>query len=201
MAPLPDCILATANLHKVGEIRAVLAPLGWHLVTARERGVEEEIPETGDTLEANAVEKALYVARRTGSLALADDTGLEVDLLEGRPGVYSSRYAGPGATYAQNVEKLLRELAGTSAEERTARFRTVVALARPGKILVVAEGKLEGRITHGLRGEGGFGYDPVFLVPELGRTLAELTLAEKNRTSHRARALAEFVARARSLRA
>lgn len=194
------CMLATANQHKVDEIRAVLAPLGWELSTAQDRGVREEIPETGDTLEANARQKALFVAGRTGAVCLADDTGLEVDALGGRPGVYSARYAGPGATYADNVRLLLSELAGVPLERRGARFRTVLALARPGQVLLEVEGRVEGRITLETRGTGGFGYDPVFLVDEIGRTLAELSMAEKNRISHRGRALAAFRERAAAVR-
>ncbi len=193
------CVLATANRHKVEEIRAVLGPLGWDLATAGDRGVREEIPETGDTLEANARQKALFVAELTSSICLADDTGLEVGALGGRPGVYSARYAGKDASYADNVRLLLRELEGVPPERRAARFRTVLSLAGPGKVLLEVEGAVAGRITLETRGAGGFGYDPVFLVDELGRTLAELSMEEKNRISHRGRALAAFRERAAAL--
>jgi XTP/dITP diphosphohydrolase len=159
--------------------------------------VEEDEP----TLEGNAEKKARWIAAWTGIAALADDTGLEVDALDGQPGVLSARFAGPGCTFEDNNAKLLGMLAGLGAERRTARFRCVVALAFPGPAagghaervrdcrVSLFAGRIEGRILAAPRGRRGFGYDPVFFLPELGRTLAELTLEEKNRTSHRARAL------------
>lgn len=144
-----------------------------------------EVDETEDTLAGNAILKARTVAAITSLPALADDTGLEVDALGGRPGVHTARYAGPNASYADNVAQLLEEMAGV--QERSARFRTVVALVRPGEPDLLAEGVLEGAIATERRGDGGFGYDPLFLVDE--RTLAEFGPEEKASISHRGRAL------------
>ncbi len=157
------------------------------------RGLDwPEVPETEETLEGNALLKARAVAVATGLPALSDDTGLEVDALDGEPGVHTSRFAGPDATYGENVAKLLEVLDGV--EDRSARFRTVVALVVPGGGEVVAEGVLEGAIAAAPRGEGGFGYDPVFEV-EAGRTLAQLTPEQKHEVSHRARALRALAAK------
>lgn len=150
-----------------------------------------EIPalvEDGQTLAENALKKARTVCDYTQLFCLADDTGLEVDYLGGAPGVYSSRFAGPDATYDDNVEKLLQRLEGVPREQRTARFRCVVALVSP-TVEQVVEGVCEGIIGEERRGQGGFGYDPVFFVPELGQTFAEMPLALKNEISHRGRAL------------
>ena len=177
-------IVASQNPDKVREVEDVLASLSRPFDIVR--GLTwPEVAETEDTLEGNARIKASVVAMRLGLAALADDTGLEVDALDGRPGVHTARFAGPGATYSQNVTKLLAEMEGTA--ERAARFRTVVVLADPSGDELVAEGVLEGRIATTRRGTGGFGYDPVFEVGD--RTLAEIPTAEKNSISHRARAL------------
>jgi XTP/dITP diphosphohydrolase len=181
-------VVASQNPDKVAEIESVLAglPRPPEIV----RGLTwPEVEETETTLQANALLKALAVAAATGLPSLADDTGLEVDALDGAPGVFTARYAGPEATYADNVAKLLRELAGRS--DRTARFRTAVALVGEGREPLVVEGVLEGTITTGRRGDGGFGYDPVFEVD--GQTLAEMPDGEKNRISHRARAIRSLV--------
>jgi len=182
-----DVVLATANPHKAAEMTAVLRGVGF---TVRPRPVDvAEVPETADTLEGNAVLKARALAAATRCAAVADDTGLFVDALGGRPGVFSARYAGEGATYADNVAKLLGELAGVP-EPRRARFVTVVALAYPDGETRVANGVLEGRITRVARGGEGFGYDPVFEADDTpGRTLAELSSTQKNKVSHRGRAL------------
>ncbi|NGZ59824.1 MAG: non-canonical purine NTP pyrophosphatase, partial [Nitrospira sp. LK265] len=140
------------------------------------------------TCEANALKKAREMASATGLPSVADDTGLEVDALGGRPGVFAARYAGENATYEDNCRKLLKELNGVPPARRTARFVTVAALAMPGGHSQAAMGTLFGVIAEGFVGTQGFGYDPVFFVPELGRTLAELTVDEKNRISHRAKA-------------
>ena len=147
-----------------------------------------EVDEDGETCEANARKKAREIAAVTGLLSVADDTGLEVDALGGRPGVFAARYAGEGATYEDNCRKLIKELDGVPQARRTARFVTVAALAMPGGETRVATGTLAGVIAEASVGMQGFGYDPVFFVPELGRTLAELTAEEKNRISHRAKA-------------
>jgi len=187
-------VLASANPDKVAELTAVLAEELPHAVI---RGRPADLPpvaEHGATLEENARLKAAAVAVATGLPALADDTGLEVVALGGGPGVLTSRYAGPGATYADNVNKLLGALGGVGPGERRARFRTVALLVWPDGTEVAAEGVLDGTIAHERRGAGGFGYDPVFVPDEGdGRTLAELSAPEKNALSHRARAVRALV--------
>ena len=185
-------VLATHNPDKRAEIAALLSDLGMGVRSLAEFPGAPEVVEDGRTCEANAMKKAKTVADYTGLMAVADDTGLEVDALGGRPGVHAARYAGVGVSYEDNWKKLLHELDGVPRERRTARFLTVVAIASPGKAQVdTVEGVLNGLIAERPSGTGGFGYDPVFVVPELGKTLAELTPAEKNRISHRARAFAK----------
>ena len=179
-------VLATANPDKVREISELLA--GFEIVPRPDAA--GDVDETADTLEGNARLKAAAVAAVAGDVAVADDTGLEVDALGGRPGVWAARYAGEGATYADNVAKLLSELDGVPAgAARRARFHTVALAAWPDGREVVAHGTVEGEIALEARGDGGFGYDPVF-VPDGsgGRTFAEMTIVEKNAMSHRARA-------------
>jgi len=183
-----DVVLATRNPHKGEELTALLGDAGIRIRTLAEFPFAPEVEEDGDTCEANAIKKAVEIARATGMTAVADDTGLEVDALNGRPGPFAARYAGEGATYQDNCQKLLRELDGIPLERRTARFLTVAAVASPNGDVRTTQGVLEGLITEACRGERGFGYDPVFYVPELGKTLAELMPDEKNRISHRARA-------------
>jgi len=200
----PILFLATRNTHKVAEIRAVLGDLAVDIRTAADDPGAPEVDEDQPTLEGNAEKKARWIAAHTGCTSLADDTGLEVDALHGAPGVYSARYAGPGCTFADNNRRLLSELAAVPAARRTARFRCVIAIAVPASETAASfatrvrdcrvslhAGSLEGRIVDSARGDNGFGYDPVFFIPELGHTLAELSPAEKNRVSHRARALAQ----------
>jgi XTP/dITP diphosphohydrolase len=180
-------VVASKNDDKVREVEAVLSALDHPFEVVRGPGWPD-IEEPFDTLEANALHKARTVARLTGLAALADDTGLEVVALGGAPGVFTARFAGPEATYEDNVARLLEELEG--AADRAARFRTIVALVYADGTEVTAEGALEGRIARERRGSFGFGYDPVFEVEEYGyRTLAEIPEADKNRISHRARAL------------
>ncbi len=189
-------VVATANPDKAREIGAALAESGLDLVD-RPTTVPE-VHETGATLEANARLKAQALCRATGMAALADDTGLEVDALGGAPGVWSARYAGPDATYSQNVEKLLAEMSLAMRNARTARFRTAIVLTRPDGSELVANGVVEGTIADAPRGEGGFGYDSVF-TPAAGggRTFAEMSSAEKQRISHRGRALRDLVTQLR----
>jgi XTP/dITP diphosphohydrolase len=180
-------ILASANPDKVAEIEAILAPAGIELLP---RPPEvSEVDETGDTLLDNARLKAAALVDATGLPAVADDTGLAVDVLDGAPGVRSSRYAGPAATYADNVAKLLQALDGIPDDRRTARFETVALARFPDGSEVVATGAVEGRIAVRPRGDGGFGYDPVFVPVEGdGRSFAEMTPGEKHDLSHRGRA-------------
>lgn len=185
---LKELVLATRNRHKGEELAAMLGDLGIRIRTLADFPGVPEVDEDGATCEANAVKKAIEIAQATGLPAVADDTGLEVDALGGRPGVFAARYAGEHATYEDNCRKLIQELAGVPRAKRSAKFLTVAAIALPGGEVQVAQGILEGLITEEPVGSQGFGYDPVFLVPELGKTLAELTAAEKNRISHRAKA-------------
>jgi len=183
-------VLATANPHKTVEMRAILEGLGIAVVP-RPTDVPD-VEETEDTLEGNALLKARALVAATGLAAVADDTGLFVDALDGAPGVYSARYAGDDATYDDNVTKLLAAMGDTV--NRAARFRSVICVAYPSGDTVLVEGVLEGTITDERRGSEGFGYDPVFEPLEAnGRTLAELAPSEKNQLSHRARALNALV--------
>lgn len=184
-----DLVLATRNPHKVREIRAVLEDLPVRWLTLDDFPQLSPIIEDGATLEANATKKAVTVAQATSGLALADDSGLEVEALTGVPGVFSARFAGPQATYEDNNRKLLELLINIPLDQRQARFRCVIAVAEPDGTVHLVEGRLDGCIAMTPRGSNGFGYDPVFVVPDLGLTLAELPTSTKNRISHRARAL------------
>lgn len=181
---IPRLVVASKNPDKLTEILDVLEGSGLMGEVVQDLDWPD-IAETADTLEGNALLKARSVAATTGLPVIADDTGLEVDALAGDPGVRTARFAGPDASYEDNVTKLLEVLDGV--EDRSARFRTVVALAFPDGVEVTAAGSIDGRITTERRGEGGFGYDPVFEVG--GVTLAEMSLEQKNALSHRARAL------------
>jgi len=182
-------IVATFNPDKAAELRVLLALPDVELVVLADWPGATAPEETGATLLENARIKALAAVALTGLPAIADDTGLEVDALGGAPGVHAARYAGPRATYADNVAKLLRELAGVPPERRTARFRTVCFAAWPDGTEMSADGTLQGTITDAPRGTNGFGYDPVFVPRGETRTYAELTDAEKNAISHRGRAV------------
>lgn len=184
-------VIATNNAHKVEEIRAALDFEGWEFLTLSQCDPYDEPAEDADTFEGNALIKALAAHEHTGLAALADDSGLVVDALDGAPGVYSARYAGVHGDDAANNEKLLRELEGVSDDRRTARFVCSLAFVDEDGTQVFASGAIEGRIAHGLSGEGGFGYDPLFLPDEFAgaKSLAEVTQDEKNAISHRGNAL------------
>lgn len=186
-------VLASTNQGKRREIEALLAPLGIEVATAAELGFTQEIEETGQTFAANARLKACAVAQALGLPALADDSGLEVEALGGRPGVYSARYAGPKAGDAANNAKLLAELAGLLPERRGAAFVCVMVCCLPDGRALQTQGRLEGAIALEPEGQGGFGYDPVFWLPERGLTAARLTTQEKNAISHRGQALRALV--------
>ncbi|MBQ2489082.1 MAG: non-canonical purine NTP diphosphatase [Bacteroidales bacterium] len=186
-----DLIFATHNRHKVSEVQAML-PAGIHVRSLSDLGCDEDIPETADTLQGNALQKAQFVHERYHCNCFADDTGLEIDALDGRPGVYSARYAGEGCSFDDNVRKVLAELENVPLEQRTARFRTVVALILDGRTYFF-EGKVEGLMTLERHGVEGFGYDPIFLPEGYGQTFAEMDASEKNRISHRGRAMAQMV--------
>ena len=180
---------ASQNQNKIKEIRSVIPP-GIE-IDGIDEFIHEELEETGDTLEKNALQKARFVAAKTGLPAFADDTGLEIDALNGAPGVYSARYAGEEKSASANIEKVLLELSGI--HNRNARFRTVIAFVN-GTQECIFEGTVEGTIANDPAGNGGFGYDPVFMPNGSNKTFAEMDLAEKNTMSHRARAVAKFVA-------
>lgn len=194
-------LLATRARHKVLELQQLLAMPGVTLVTPDEVGIEGEPVEDAATFEGNATLKARYYVERCGLPTLADDSGLEVDALDGRPGVYTRRYAGEDPTDVENNTKLLAELAGVSPEARTARYQCVLAFIDPvaGGAPIVRAGDFEGRIASEPRGDGGFGYDPIFEPegePAGGRTVGEMSIAEKHALSHRgkaARAMAEYL--------
>ncbi len=187
-------IVATGNAGKLVEIRRLLEESGIEVTGLADLTEVPEIVEDGETFEANARKKALVVARLTGCLTLADDSGLAVEALNGAPGVYSARYAGVAADDAANNRKLLEALRGLPREQRGAAFHCAMALCRPDGECRFFYGTLQGWILEQPRGAGGFGYDPLFLVPEYGRSLAELPLAVKNRVSHRGRALVQVAA-------
>lgn len=191
---MKEIVVATRNAGKVAEIAAALADLPVTLRSLRDFGAIPDAVEDGDTFAANAVLKAKHYARYTGMACLADDSGLEVDALGGAPGVFSARYAGEGAGDAANNAKLLRELAGVPIQRRSARFRCVLAFLDEDGTLLVTEGACEGIILEQPRGTGGFGYDPLLYLPELGKTVAELTITEKNAVSHRGKALRQMAA-------
>ena len=181
-------LVATNNRGKVREYAELLDGLAVRLTFPAREGLSLEVEETGETFAENAILKARAYAEASGLLTLADDSGLEVDALDGAPGVRSARYSGPGASDEDRYRLLLRRLAGVPAEGRTARFRCVVALATPEGEVQTAEGRCEGVIGFEPRGTHGFGYDPVFYMPDRGQTMAELLPEVKNRISHRARA-------------
>jgi len=191
---LPDrLLLATNNRGKARELKALLRELPMELVLPGELGITTEVVEVGSSLEENAALKATVLAKESRLLALADDSGLEVDALRGEPGPLSARYAGEGASDKERVDYLLAKLKGVPREKRTARFRCVIAIATPEGKLELCFGECQGLITFGPKGEGGFGYDPVFYFPGLDKTMAELPLDIKNTVSHRGAAAREAV--------
>lgn len=183
-------VLATRNQGKVRELAKLVAPLGMEVVSMAEYPHVPEVVEDGETFEDNAVKKAKSVASATGLLTLADDSGLEVDYLGGAPGVHSARFSGEEKDDQANNQKLLRLLEGIPREKRSARFRCVVAIATPEGKVFTASGSCEGVIGTAPKGDGGFGYDPLFYVPDFGKTFSELDLETKNKISHRGRAFA-----------
>ena len=188
MELVKDIVIATHNPDKKKEILIALRELGVNILFLDNFPEIGEIEETGSTLLENSLIKARTVSAITGKPAIADDTGLEVDALNGAPGIYSARYAGINVSYEDNVRKLLSEMSSTDMDSRTARFRTVVSFHSTNKELWT-EGVIEGSITMGAIGTGGFGYDPVFRVEQTGKTFAEMTRREKNKISHRGVAL------------
>ena len=184
-----ELVVATRNPGKMREIRAILANLPITILSAEEAGVPD-VHETGATFEENARLKATAACTATGKMALGEDSGIEIDALGGRPGVLSSRFAGPRATDEDRNREILRQLAGVPPRQRTARYRAVAALALPDGRVFTAEGRCEGLIAERPAGEGGFGYDPIFYYPPYGCTMAQVPAEKKNAVSHRAKALA-----------
>ena len=183
-------IFATSNAHKVGEIRAVL-PEGFMVQSLKDIGFTEDLPETQDTIEGNSLQKAEYLSERlSGVTCFAEDTGLEIAALDGRPGVYSARYAGPEATFGDNVRKVLAEMEGV--EDRSARFKTVITYFSEGRS-VQFTGLCKGMILTASRGTEGFGYDPIFVPDGCNLSFAEMRLSEKNQFSHRRKAVDQFL--------
>ena len=181
-------LVATNNRGKLREYAELLRGTPFELTTLSEQGVTEEVEETGSSLEQNAIHKATAYTALSGLITMADDSGLEVDALGGEPGPLSRRYAGENASDKERNDYLLAKLSSVPREKRTARFRAVIAIASTDGKVATCEGVCEGIIALRSKGEGGFGYDPIFYLPELDKHMAELTLAEKNKISHRARA-------------
>lgn len=186
---MPRIVIATQNENKVMEIKEMLQGTGVEAVSLKDLDIDVDVVEDGKTFEENAYKKANEIMKITGMPTLADDTGLEVYALNGAPGVYSARYAGAHGDYAGNNKKLLKELQNVPDDKRGARFVTVMILLYPDMKKVTAMGEIEGYIGHEPKGSNGFGYDPLFMVPELNKSFAQLGIAEKNSISHRGRAL------------
>lgn len=182
-------IIATKNRGKAKEFQHMFAPYGYEVQTLLDLPHIEDVEETGETFEENAILKAETVAEILGELVIADDSGLAIDALEGRPGVYSARYAGEEKSDEANMEKVLSELESVEEPDRTARFHCVLAIAGPNRETRTVTGTCEGTILQEKRGTNGFGYDPIFYVPTLGKSMAELSQEEKSQISHRGNAL------------
>ncbi|MBQ6875938.1 MAG: RdgB/HAM1 family non-canonical purine NTP pyrophosphatase [Lachnospiraceae bacterium] len=182
-------IFATSNEGKMREIREILKSLGAEILSLKEAGVHVDIVEDGDSFEANAIIKAKAVWEKTGGIVLADDSGLEIDYLGGEPGIYSARYMGEDTSYEIKNWNLIHRLNGVEGEARSARFAAVIAGVLPDGRVVTTRGTMEGRIAHEPAGCGGFGYDPILMLPEYGKTSAEISMEEKNEISHRGKAL------------
>lgn len=182
-------IFATSNAGKMKEIREILKGIGTEILSLKDAGVDVEIVEDGDSFEANAMIKAKMVWEKTGGIVLADDSGLEIDYLNGEPGIYSARYMGEKTSYEIKNWNLIHRLKDAEEGERSARFVCVIAAVLPDGRTVSARGTMDGVIAHEPAGEGGFGYDPILMLPEYGKTSAELTMEQKNEISHRGKAL------------
>lgn len=182
-------IFATSNEGKMKEIRLIMQDSGYEIISLKEAGILVEVEENGTTFEENAIIKASTIAKLTGEMVLADDSGLEIDYMEKAPGVYSARFLGEDTDYVIKNNYILQKLEGVPKEERTARFVCAIALADKDGSCITKRATIEGYIGYEIRGENGFGYDPIFMVDEYNKTTAELTIEEKNKISHRAKAL------------
>ncbi|MGM9926608.1 MAG: XTP/dITP diphosphatase [Bacillus sp. (in: firmicutes)] len=186
---MKNLIIATGNKGKAKEFETLFSPLGYNVLTLRDLEGAIEVEETGSTFEENAVLKAETLCKQFNTMVIADDSGLIIDALDGRPGIYSARYAGEEKNDEANMDKVLEELKDVPEEKRTARFYCALAVARPNQETVTFSGTVEGRIATARQGEYGFGYDPIFYVPSLQKMMAQLEPQEKNAISHRANAL------------
>lgn len=188
-----NIILSTGNIHKVEEIKDILKELPVNICSKKDLGFGDiDVEEDGTTLEENAIKKAVAISQKVDGIVIADDTGLFVDELGGEPGIYSSRYSGENASYEENNKKLLKRLEGIALEERTATFKTVIAIVTEDKQVKTVYGECKGKIGFEFKGDGGFGYDPLFIVDGYDKTFAELGEEVKNKISHRAKALEEL---------
>ena len=185
-------IFATGNAGKMKEIREILSDLPYEVISMKEAGVTADIVEDGTTFEENALIKARTIAKLTGEIAMADDSGLEVDYLDKAPGIYSARFLGEDTSYDIKNKYLIDQLEGVEGSDRSARFVCAIACVWPDGKEKVCRATIEGELAKESKGENGFGYDPIFYVPEYGKTTAELSLEEKNEISHRAKALREM---------
>ncbi|RYL93842.1 XTP/dITP diphosphatase [Sporolactobacillus sp. THM7-4] len=185
-------VIASNNQGKIKEIKALLADFDVDIRSLKDLGVDINVPETGTTFQENARLKAETLSNQLNMITIADDSGLVVDALNGEPGIFSARYSGPEKNSEKNIKKLLSRLDGVPPEKRTAHFVCVIALSQPGKTTCFAQGRCDGMITTEKRGQNGFGYDPVFLVPDKHLTFAEMGEKDKNEISHRARALQQL---------
>lgn len=184
-----ELIVASGNLHKINEVKEILSPLGYNVQSMKEVGIDIEIEENGTTFEENALIKAKTISNISEKVVLADDSGLEVEILDNAPGIFSARYAGEHGNDQANNKRLLRELQNVPMEKREARFCCAIAMVFPEGKEIVVTGECKGRIGYSPIGNNGFGYDPLFMIPRLGKSFAQLKKEEKNRISHRAKAL------------
>lgn len=189
---MKEIVIATKNPGKAKEFQEMFAPLGYQVKTLLDYPEIPDVEETGQTFQENALLKAKEIANQLNCPVIADDSGLAIDALGGRPGVYSARYAGEPKNDERNIQKVLEELKDVPDNERTAHFICVLAVVVPGREPLLFEGRCDGVILREKRGENGFGYDPIFYVSERGKTMAEMTPAEKHSVSHRGKALAKF---------
>ena len=185
-------IFATSNAGKMKEVRSILEDLGVKVLSMKEAGVFVDVVEDGTTFEENATIKATAIQKECGEIVLADDSGLEVDFLNKEPGIYSARYMGEDTSYRIKNKSIIDRLEGVEGEDRSARFVCAIAAAFPDGTVEITRGTIEGQIGYEEKGENGFGYDPIFYVPEYGCTTAELTLEQKNEASHRGKALRQM---------
>lgn len=185
-------LFATTNQGKLKEIRSIMADTGCEIISLKDAGITLEVEENGSTFEENARIKALAFAKEAGVMALADDSGLEVDYMDKAPGVYSARFLGEDTSYDIKNNYIIDKLSSAKEEERTARFVCAICCATPEGVICETKGTIEGMIAHEIKGENGFGYDPIFYVPQFGKTTAELSPEEKNKISHRGLALQEM---------